>query len=482
MLTKEQAKGLNQQDFVVENLDVTSDEELSASSSARTFLATVSASFIAGIGLIADLYDLTVVNLVKVIMAEDYEQSNSDKSWIASAALIGTVLGMIFFGIMADYIGRKTMFITTATLITIGALGSALSYPIGAGSIYDTLIFWRFVIGFGIGGEYPLSATVTSENSNHKKSGRNMASVYSMMCVGTLLAPCIILLCIAFGASNEFTWRFALAFGAVPSIMGFYLRWNMEESLRFNKVVQHRKNQSQKARFREYVLTLKTYWKPLLATTLAWLMYDVVDYGQGLFQGTITSLMGLGDSITDQTCNTLYLGLLQAPGYAFAIILVNRLGRKTCQLIGFAGMGVLFFVMGIFFDQLQNVGTLFLIIYGVALSFDSFGPGMSTYVIAGEIFPSRVKATCAGMSAASGKVGAIIGTYGFPYFQDSAGLSTVLIFAGGLCIFAFFFTWFMTPNYNSETLKELEENEDGSTVAILYRKRKGSDDSTDSSA
>eukprot|EP01135_Chromosphaera_perkinsii_P009005 Nk52_evm23s1569 gene=Nk52_evmTU23s1569 len=65
---------------------------------------------------------------------------------------------------------------------------------------------------------------------------------------------------------------------------------------------------------------------------------------------------------------------------------------------------------------------------------------------------------------------------------DSDGLSTVLIFAGGLCIFAFFFTWFMTPNYNSETLKEFEENEGGSTASILSGKRKGSDDSTDSSA
>ena len=138
--------------------------------------------FISGAGFLADAYDLFVINVVVDMMSRcDYDQSltTSMKSNVKTAALVGAVVGQLFFGSIADLIGRKKVFITTCVLVIAGALLSSTVQNTATFGIYSQLVLWRFFLGVGVGGEYPLSASVTSESSEEKDKLRNLAMVSS---------------------------------------------------------------------------------------------------------------------------------------------------------------------------------------------------------------------------------------------------------------------------------------------------------------
>ena len=111
--------------------------------------------FISGAGFLADAYDLFVINVVVDIMNKaGYQESltNNLKSNVKTTALIGAVFGQLFFGAVADLIGRKKVFIITCSLVIVGALLSATVQDTAVFGIYSQLAFWRFILGVGVGG------------------------------------------------------------------------------------------------------------------------------------------------------------------------------------------------------------------------------------------------------------------------------------------------------------------------------------------
>mmetsp|Transcript_2285 Transcript_2285/g.2047 ORF Transcript_2285/g.2047 Transcript_2285/m.2047 type:complete len:187 (-) Transcript_2285:1290-1850(-) len=157
---------------------------------------SISRILISGAGFLADAYDLFVINVVVDIMnQDDYYQplTKSMKSNIKTMALIGAVVGQIGFGATADLIGRRKVFIMTCSLVIIGALLSAtVQNTSGSFGIYSQLCLWRFVLGVGVGGEYPLSASITAESSQNKNIAKNLASVFSMQGFGTILCSIVL--------------------------------------------------------------------------------------------------------------------------------------------------------------------------------------------------------------------------------------------------------------------------------------------------
>lgn len=95
-------------------------------------------------------------------------------------------------------------------------------------------------MGTGVGGEYPLAATVTSESSSAGKRGSLMSAVFAMQGVGSLVSGLVVISCLLLGYSTSFTWRFALAFGAVPPLLAFPYRLRMHETETFERVKKER--------------------------------------------------------------------------------------------------------------------------------------------------------------------------------------------------------------------------------------------------
>lgn len=153
----------------------------------RLRLFMIGKALLTGFGFMCDAYDLFVINLILAIMKYLYPQTSQDSSLVASCVVIGAVAGQLVFGALGDRIGRKPALIATFCLLVFGSIASAvLSWPFPGFGIYACLALWRFVLGFGIGGEYPLSATASSEQSSHP---HHVALTFSMQGLGNLLAP-----------------------------------------------------------------------------------------------------------------------------------------------------------------------------------------------------------------------------------------------------------------------------------------------------
>lgn len=99
---------------------------------------------------------------------------------------------------------------------------------------------------------------------------------------------------------------------------------------------------------------------------------------------------------------------------------------------------------------------LFILIYIIAQFFCNFGPNTTTFIIPGEVFPTRFRSTCHGIAAASGKAGAILSAQGFSLLKDAWGVPSLLLIFSGFMLVGFLAT-FWVPETQGKTLEELEE-------------------------
>jgi PHS family inorganic phosphate transporter-like MFS transporter len=139
----------------------------------------VRAVVVAGIGFFTDSYDIFAINLVTATLGMVYWQGSpingsnyggnngsvpqNVTTAIKAATSGGAVVGQLGFGWLADMIGRRKMYGVELAIIILATLGQSLSAPSSAVTMTGLIIFWRVVMGIGIGGDYPLSAIITSE-------------------------------------------------------------------------------------------------------------------------------------------------------------------------------------------------------------------------------------------------------------------------------------------------------------------------------
>jgi PHS family inorganic phosphate transporter-like MFS transporter len=205
---------------------------------------------------------------------------------------------------------------------------------------------------------------------------------------------------------------------------------------------------------------------------------DVAFYGTGLNNAIILNAMGFVDHsspyrdlFTSSVGNIIIALLGTVPGYWVTVFLVDRIGRKRIQLGGFAILTVLFLVMGIGFNAIRHTSiVLFIIIFTLTQFFQNFGPNTTTFIVPGEVFPTRYRSTAHGISAASGKLGAIVAQVGFSQMKDIGGKGAfipelIIIFAAFMFL-GFLFTFFI-PETAGKSLEELSGEEEDIYVSAV---------------
>jgi hypothetical protein len=125
------------------------------------------------------------------------------------------------------------------------------------------------------------------------------------------------------------------------------------------------------------------------------------------------------------------IALIALPGYFVAWLAIDSMGRKKLQTLGFCMCAVSFFLLGVGDRDLQqsHSGVPFLLLFGLVFAFTNMGPNSTTWTVAAEAFPTRMRATGHGISAAAGKLGAVLGSALIPYIvrhytaeaEDSGG-------------------------------------------------------------
>jgi MFS family permease len=222
--------------------------------------------------------------------------------------------------------------------------------------------------------------------------------------------------------ANDLNWRLALLIGAIPGIL--LLPFKVSET---SNVV---KDPTRKSTFWAD-LGRREYWPKLLGTAGGWFFFDIVFYGNSLFAPIVTSAVFKGDFDIAQTAShNAIVFLIALPGYWIATIFMDKLGRKNIQMMGFFMMTLLFGMLAFLLDKKEQPKmkahpALLLFLYGMTFFFANFGPNSTTFILPSETYPQECRSSLNGFSAACGKLGAAIGSYGFKPLSVAYGIPVV---------------------------------------------------------
>jgi len=412
------------------------------------------AVLVSGMGFFTDAYDLFVIGIASTLITKDWNLSSGKLALLNSTMLFAAFLGALVFGRFADVVGRKRVYWLVAVIMVVAAVGSALSPS------YWVLIAFRFLLGFGVGGDYPVSAVLMSEYANRKDRGKLVGMVFGTQALGLIVGPLIALALLGAGASDGVAWRVMLGLGAVPAAAVIYLRRKMPESPRYQIQVQRRANLAaaqisdftdgqvsgngsagpgQEMGLRAF-LTNRRWLIMLAGTAGTWFLLDYAYYGNTISTPQILSLISPNASTMTKIAIQLAIFVVAAvPGYVLAIARLDRIGHRRLQLLGFAMMAVCFLIIAAV-PGMTTMVVPFLLVYGVSYFFTEFGPNMTTFVMPSELYPVNMRATGHGISAGIGKLGAFIGVFLFPLLQTSLGLRGTLLLTAGVSVLGFALT------------------------------------------
>jgi PHS family inorganic phosphate transporter-like MFS transporter len=410
------------------------------------------AALTTGVGFFTDAYDLFVIGAVLTILKGQWHLSPTGVSLVGSAALLAAFFGAFVFGRIADVFGRRRVYGLEAAIMVVGAIGSALAPDV------VWLVVFRFVIGVGIGGDYPVSAVLMSEYANRRDRGKLVGLVFSMQALGLIVGPLVGIALVASHVPAPLTWRLMLGLGAIPAAAVIVARRRLPESPRFKAEVQGRAAEAAAELERLSRGTLRLARQPsspvptgtrlslgafvrdrrlaltLLGTAGTWFLFDYAYYGNSISTPVILRMVAPGASLLTTLTWTLGIFAVAAlPGYLLAAFTMDRIGHRRLQLIGFGVMAAAFLTIGVV-PEVAAATLPFLGVYGVSYFFSEFGPNTTTFVMASEVFPISLRTTGHGISAGIAKVGAFIGVFVFPLLAASLGLRGTLTLTAGLAL------------------------------------------------
>ena len=436
------------------------------------------AVLVSGMGFFTDAYDLFVIGIASTLISLQWQLS-ADKLALLNATMLGAAcLGAFVFGRIADLVGRKHVYWLVAAIMVVAALGSAFAPS------YWVLIGFRFLLGLGVGGDYPVSAVIMTEYANRKDRGRLVGLVFSTQALGLIIGPLIALALLGAGTSDDIAWRVLLGLGAVPAAMVVYLRRRMPESPRYQLQMQGRTDEaeSEMSAFSEGAvqgstagaarrriglrafLTDRSFLVLLAGTAGCWFLLDYAYYGNTISTPQIIGLISPSSSTMTKIAIQLAIFVVAAvPGYILAIARMDRIGHRRLQLIGFVMMGLCFAVIGLV-PGMTTAVLPFLAVYGISYFFTEFGPNVTTFVMPGELYPVSVRATGHGISAGIGKFGAFIGVFLFPVLQDDLGLRGTLLLTAGVSAAGALLT-LVLPEPSGRSLEDISGHHDVVAVA-----------------
>lgn len=363
---------------------------------------------VTGLGWLFDSMDTGLIAFILPVLAKEWGLAPGQMGLIGSIGLIGMALGAVVSGTIADRIGRKKVFTITVLLYSIASAFCALSWN------YQSLLVFRFLVGFGLGGELPVAATLVSEYAPSRVRGRFIVLLESFWGLGWIAAACI-----AYFFIPLYGWRMAFLIGALPALYVCLIRMHIPESVRYllahgrvgeaRQIVVSLERQLHvpvapfvseketvpvvaKASFREL-------WKKPFASRTIMLWFGINFSYYGIFMWLPSLVFQQGFTVVKTFEYVLIMTLAQLPGYYCAAWLVDKIGRKytLSAFLLFSG------VASYFFGHASTAAALMM--WGSVMSFFNLGAWGVLYTYTPEQYPTAIRALGSGWAAGFGRFG-----------------------------------------------------------------------------
>lgn len=422
---------------------------------------------VTGLGWLFDSMDTGLIAFVLPVLAKDWSLTPAQMGWIGSIGLIGMALGAVLAGTLADRIGRKKVFSITVLLYSLSTGMCALSWS------YESLLFFRFLVGFGLGGELPVAATLMSEYAPSHLRGRFIVLLESFWALGWLVAACIAYLLIPM-----FGWKIAFVIGTLPALYVFLIRLHMPESVRYllskNRVEEAKdiilsleKKLSvvsqpfegeltpvEKGQVKEETPRFTKLWNRQfrMRTLMLWLAwFGIVFSYYGIFMWLPSIVFAQGFAVVKTFEYVLIMTLAQLPGYFAAAYLVDVIGRKYTLSLFLLMSGVCSF----FFGNASSSETL--LAWGAAMSFFNLGAWGVIYTYTPEQYPTSMRALGSGWAAGFGRIGGMLAPMLVGVMiASSFGMNTIFLMFASVFVIISAVVIALGHESKQKTLEELE--------------------------
>ncbi len=396
------------------------------------------------------------------LIVRDFHIGATAKGLISAASLAGILVGAVGLGGLSDYFGRKRMFIVEM-VIFVAFLGLLILCTNAA-----SLIICLFGLGLALGCDYPTAHMIISESIPSSARGKLVLGAFGFQALGALGGTgvgCLVLL----WRPELDAWRWMYATALVPAIAVTLGRFFVVESANWLAVrgAHERAEQAVRrllARTPQYPQNIRLARaaaaasntnphahpsfgalfnarnrRATLFASVPWFIQDLGTYGIGIFTPTILAaalgggpdhIRSLSDLIADgirAAEGAAMINVLLIVGILCAVLLADRVGRISLQVLGFIGCAIGLLVASFSLDVGGSLQVELIFAGFMLFSFmTNLGPNAQTYLLAGEVFPTEVRGMGAGFAAAFAKIGAVLTAFLFPILLAGIGTRSLL--------------------------------------------------------
>jgi putative MFS transporter len=424
----------------------------------------------AGLGIFLDGYDSAMMAIALIFIAPLWHLTGASLGLIAASTLLGAMAGGAIGGRCADLYGRKWLYLVDIATFFVAALLSAISWNPAS------LMLFRFLVGIGIGVDYPLSATFLAEFAPRARRGSMMSWAFGLFAVGGLLALVVGYLLSLLGTDS---WRLLFASGAVPALGLLLLRRTLPESPRW--LLRRQRPAEAAAALRRFnpdwragtdepsadarveatraspqawrQLFSRQYIRRTILVSLPWFMMDMVDYGFAIYVPTLLLAFGM-KTFGGTLLFSILLACIGLPAFILVASLIDRIGRIRSQSMGFLGMAAAMAALAVL-AMSAKPPILLIALFMVFVKVSNAFTDITTWVLPVELFPTDLRASAHGFATSFSRIGAAASVFLFPILREYWGVGLTLLLIAGAQIIASLTTVLMACEPAKRGLEEI---------------------------
>jgi len=381
----------------------------------------------------------------------DFPEPMWARYFLLAIVFVGSIIGMICMGVLGDVIGIQRALIFTNALVVVGALSTALLSWGSAEHIWLVIGVSRFILGVGVGGGYPLSAARAAQGAKKGAGVEEGAKAFLWQSPGSLAPYIVALLLLKLPHEDGVTglqFRILTGLGAIPALVVCWVASRdalrdtpptVEQRPPARDVPELPASEKSSRDCGTLCLTMnnRAHWMALIGTAGTWFLFDVAIYSLMIFAPNIMKeVLGEGASLAAVAGHSLIFGVIGWMGACIGVYLLlsKHCSAKDLNTFGLIASACAFGAVAFSFSDRVNSSTFVFLMICQALFWLSVGPNIATYVLPIDAFPPDVRGTFHGISAACGKVGALVGVAIYPMLVAETSTQQAMLFMSAVCL------------------------------------------------
>jgi putative MFS transporter len=413
-----------------------------------------------GGGWLLDGYVLSIIGVALVHLSAQLGLSSFWEGMVAASALIGIFFGGFLGGWLTGHFGRQKLYFVGPAIFVVCSLAQFWAESGVA------LFLFRFLIGVGVGFEYPVAGSMLVEFMPRKYRGPRLAMLTILWFLGAAVAYIVgngIL-----SSGNPDAWRYVLASPAVIGVLLLLVRIGTPESPRW-LMSKGRNAEAERIIKKVYgpsfslrnlpeqpvekkaslgSLLHSGYGKRMLFVAVFWSCSVIPVFAVYAFAPKVLQALNLKGNWA--AYGSVCITVLFVVGCVMATRLVNVVGRRSMLIHSFLWSGLALLGLGVFSNSAE---LLVLVMFGAYAVFIG-GAQVLQLVYPNELFPTEIRSFAVGTGASLSRIGAAIGTWLVPVSLQAIGIGNTMFAAAAVTLLGLLVSIALAPETRSLSLQE----------------------------